>query len=146
VLAIFPIDDSECRHPEACANALAAVRDAEQRIAALNDERREKKEEPLGFGIALHRGDLTYGNIGSERRLDFTVIGSAVNEASRIEDMSKALDSPIVVSSRFADSIPGDLVSLGHHPLRGFREEQEIFTLPTATETGEDRPGRQTDS
>ncbi len=130
VLAIFPIDDRDCQHPEACANALAAVRDAEQRIAAINEERQEKGQPPLGFGIALHRGDLTYGNVGSERRLDFTVIGSAVNEASRIEDMSKALDSPIVVSSRFADSIPSDLVSLGHHTLRGFRDEQEIFTLP----------------
>lgn len=130
VLAIFPIDDPDCEHPEACANALAAVRDAEQRIAAINEERQEKGEQPLGFGIALHRGDLTYGNVGSERRLDFTVIGSSVNEASRIEDMSKALDSPIVVSSRFADSIPSDLVSLGSHALRGFREEQEIFTLP----------------
>jgi len=130
VLAIFPIDDPDCRHPAACASALAAVREAEQRIAAFNAERLEKGQQPLGFGIALHRGDLTYGNIGSEHRLDFTVIGSAVNEASRIEDMSKTLDTPVVVSSRFADSVPGDLVSLGTHELRGFRDAQEIFTLP----------------
>ena len=132
VLAIFPIDDPGCRHPEACASALAAVRDAEQRIAAFNAERQDKGEQPLAVGIALHRGDLTYGNIGSERRLDFTVIGSAVNEASRIEDASKTLKSPIVVSSAFARSIPGDLVSLGCHTLRGFRDKQEIFTLPPA--------------
>ncbi len=130
VLAIFPIDDPDCRYADACANALAAVRDAEQRIAAFNAERGEKGQQPLGFGIALHRGDLTYGNIGSEHRLDFTVIGSAVNEASRIEDMSKSLNTPVVVSSRFADSVAGDLISLGTHELRGFRDAQEIFTLP----------------
>ena len=132
VLAIFPIDDPDSRHPTACASAVAAVRDAEQRIATINAEREENGEEPLGVGIALHRGNLTYGNIGSERRLDFTVIGSAVNEASRIEDMSKVLEAPIVVSSAFARSIPDALVSLGCHKLRGFREEQEIFTLPPA--------------
>ena len=134
VLAIFPIDDPDCRHPEACASALAAVRDAERRIAVFNDERQEKGEQPLAVGIALHRGDLTYGNVGSERRLDFTVIGSAVNEASRIEGVSKTLESPIVVSSSFARSIPGELVSLGCHTLRGLGGKQEIFTLPPASE------------
>ncbi len=133
MLAIFPITDPDCAQPEACANAVAAVREAERRLAAVNKDRVEKGEQPLAFGIALHRGDLTYGNIGSEHRLDFTVIGSAVNEASRIEDMSKALKSPVVVSSAFASSIPDRLVSLGSHALRGFREKQEIFTLPPAS-------------
>lgn len=132
VLAIFPIDDPDSRHPEACASALAAVHDAQRRIAARNVERQENGEQPLAAGIALHRGDLTYGNIGSERRLDFTVIGSAVNEASRIEDASKALKSPLVVSSAFARSVPGELISLGRHSLRGLRDKQEIFTLPPA--------------
>ena len=130
VLAIFPIDDPASRQPAACASALAAVRDAQARIAACNAERAERGEPPLSVGIALHRGDLTYGNIGSERRLDFTVIGSAVNEASRLEELSKTLKSPIIVSAAFAGSIPGELVSLGCHCLRGVSEEQEIFTLP----------------
>ena len=134
VLAIFPIEDRKSRHPEACVSALAAVRDAERRIATINAERQDKGEQPLAVGIALHRGDLTYGNVGSERRLDFTVIGSAVNEASRIEDASKTLDSPIVVSSSFARSVPGELVSLGRHTLRGLSGRQEIFTLPPAPE------------
>ena len=139
MLAIFPINNPDCRHPEACANAMAAVREAEQRLAVVNAERAGNGDEPLAFGISLHRGDLTYGNIGSERRLDFTVIGSAVNEASRIEDMSKVLGTPIVVSSAFARSIPDKLVSLGSHELRDFREKQEIFTLPADAGSGERR-------
>ncbi len=142
MLAIFPINNPDCEHPEACASAVAAVREAEQRLATVNAERAEQGQCPLAFGIALHRGDLTYGNIGSEHRLDFTVIGSAVNEASRIEDMSKVLKSPIVVSTAFARSIPDELVSLGVHALRGFREKQEIFTLPAADGANDsDQPG-----
>ena len=134
LLAIFPIEDPDNPRPEACISALAAVRDAERRIADCNTARRERGEEPLGVGISLHRGDLTYGNIGSERRLDFTVIGSAVNEASRLEELSKSLKSPIIVSAAFAGSIPGELVSLGRHCLRGVSEQQEIFTLPPTPE------------
>ncbi|MDJ0944937.1 MAG: DUF427 domain-containing protein [Kiloniellales bacterium] len=130
VLAIFPIDDPASRAPAACSGALAAVRDAERRIAACNAERAEAGEAPLSVGIALHRGDLTYGNIGSERRLDFTVIGSAVNEAARLEELSKTLEAPVIVSAAFADSISGELLSLGRHALRGVRGDQEIFTLP----------------
>ena len=55
-----------------------------------------------------------------------------MNEASRIEDASKTLKTPSVVSSAFARSVPGELVSLGHHTLRGHRYQQEIFTLPPA--------------
>ena len=101
VLAIFAIEDVETPHPEACARALDAVQDAFERMDAVNRERHPKGEPLLAFGIGLHRGDLTYGNIGTERRLDFTVIGSAVNEASRIESLSKSLGTPVVVSSRF---------------------------------------------
>ncbi|MEM7443292.1 MAG: adenylate/guanylate cyclase domain-containing protein, partial [Pseudomonadota bacterium] len=134
VLAIFPIDDPEDCQPEPCKNALAAVRDAQSRLDEINNEREEKGEPPLAIGIALHRGDLTYGNVGSERRLDFTVIGTAVNQASRIEDMSKVLKSPIVISSAFAEGIKEELVSLGVHELRDFKDKQEIFTLPSAND------------
>ncbi|MEE8271648.1 MAG: DUF427 domain-containing protein, partial [Alphaproteobacteria bacterium] len=96
VLAIFAIDDPANPHPEACAQALAATRDAQRRIDAVNADRAARGEPPLAFGIGLHRGNLTYGNIGTDQRLDFTVIGPAVNEASRIEDMCKALDTPVL--------------------------------------------------
>ena len=131
VLAIFVIDDIENAHPEACARTIDAVRDAEKRMQGVNQERVAKSQPPLAFGTGLHRGDLTYGNIGTEGRLDFTVIGPAVNEASRIESLCKALDSPILISSRFAQSCVNKMVSLGEHNLRGVQDRQEIFTLPS---------------
>ena len=129
VLAIFPIDDPANPEP-ASANAIAAVREAERRLAVLDQERRAAGEIGLGHGIALHRGDLTYGNIGAAERLDFTVIGPAVNEASRIEGMCKELDRSVLLSARFAESFAGELHALGRHRLRGVEAEQELFTLP----------------
>ena len=130
VLAIFPIGDRDEPHPDACLRALSAVRDSRQAMADLNDERAARSEPPLQFGTGLHRGDITYGNIGTTKRLDFTVIGTAVNEVSRIEGLCKALGRPVLMSSAFAASVPSGLISLGCHTLRGVEGQQEIFTLP----------------
>ncbi len=130
VLAIFPIDDRESPYPEACERALAAVREADQAIVGLNAERKANSEIPLSYGTGLHRGDITYGNIGTTKRLDFTVIGTAVNEVSRIESLCKILGKPVLMSSVFAKSVSSGLVSLGPHELRGISGTQEIFTLP----------------
>jgi adenylate cyclase len=97
----------------------------------LNHARRERGEPPLGYGIALHIGDLLYGNIGIPERLDFTVIGPAANEAARLEAMCKTLHKPILISAELARLVPDKLVSLGFHALRGVREPHEIFTLPS---------------
>jgi adenylate cyclase len=78
----------------------------------------------------MHIGNLMYGNIGTLGRLDFTVIGSAVNEASRIESMCKTLGQTILFSAEFARHFPVRLVSLGEHSLRGVSARQELFTLP----------------
>ena len=81
--------------------------------------------------LGLHVGEVYYGNIGSWERLDFTVIGPAVNEASRIAAMCRSVDQPVLISSAFADvgDIKGRLVSVGRYALRGVSQAQELFTL-----------------
>jgi hypothetical protein len=78
--------------------------------------------------VALHCGTVIYGNIGAAARLDFTVIGPAVNLVSRVETVAKALDLPIVVSEAFAHAYGGDLRSLGRHELRGLAGSHELFS------------------
>lgn len=139
-LAIFPVVGAHgpCEHcPQhraVAARALAAAEDAIGRIGALNAERAAAGLPSLGFGIALHLGDVMYGNIGTAQRLAFTVIGPATNEAARIEGLCRTLGRPLLFSAAFAGLVrtgaAGDrLVSLGRHALRGVRQPMEIFTL-----------------
>jgi class 3 adenylate cyclase len=99
VFAIFPIGESDkpletaCTPEEgACAAALAAARDARTRVEALNQTRQQRGEPTLEFGLALHVGDVMYGNIGVPERLQFTVIGAAANEASRLAGIIRLLE------------------------------------------------------
>jgi len=128
VLAIFPIEDPDS--PVAAFHAIDAARQAQRGIRRLNQQKTEQGAKAIGFGIGMHIGSLVYGNIGTPGRLDFTVIGSAVNEASRIEDLCKALDRNILLSTAFSRLCPNRLVSLGRHTLRGVSAAQELFTLP----------------
>ena len=136
VLAIFPIGESTSSDtwasatgtPEACRRAIKAAKLAAERIASTNENHPDIP--PLKFGIGLHLGDMTYGNIGIPERLEFTVIGSAANEAARIESMTKELGEPVLMSSTFADNYPGKVVSKGLYPLKGLEGEHELFTLP----------------
>ena len=144
VLAIFPTGQvsttahRECRGIEsACRAALAAATVAQANLKALNAARARTEDPPLGFGLALHMGDVMYGNVGVPERLEFTVIGAAANEAARLEDMCKTLDRPILVSAEFARCFPGELVSLGKHNLRGISVPQEIHTLPDGLTAGD---------
>jgi adenylate cyclase len=103
---------------------------------ARNSERRVRNEPPLRYGLALHMGDVTYGNIGVPQRLEFTVIGSAANEAARLEGLCRTLNQPLLISAEFQRCFPGELISLGHHTLRGLPGFVEVFTLPgSSTET-----------
>jgi adenylate cyclase len=121
-LAIFPVGTNPA---EACAQALAAARDAIARMAKLNEKRQGR---PLAFGIALHLGDVLYGNIGTPTRLEFTVIGAAANEAARIESLCRQFEVSLLVSDRVVRYVDGDWKSLGHHKLRGVGEPIELFT------------------
>ena len=88
------------------------------------------RRTPIRYGIGLHLGQVTYGNIGVPERLEFTVIGSAANAAARVESMCKSLGRDIVISSAFADSYPGKLEPVGKFRLKDVEGEQELFTLP----------------
>ncbi|MBW8904875.1 MAG: DUF427 domain-containing protein [Betaproteobacteria bacterium] len=125
-LAIFPVG-GDAR--EACRRALAAARLAGERVASDNAE--HPKRPPIRYGIGLHLGEVTYGNIGVPSRLEFTVIGPAANAAARVESMCKTLGRNVVMSSTFAAAYAGKLASLGRHPLRDVQGEQELFTLAT---------------
>lgn len=130
VLAIFPISstgDPREAARTACEHALAAARAAAERVAAANAQRPDLPT--LEYGIGLHIGDVTYGNIGVPERLQFTVIGSAANEASRIEGMTKVLGVPVVMSSGFAERYGGALVSKGAFELKGVSGLRDLYAL-----------------
>jgi adenylate cyclase len=124
LLAIFPLSE-----PNACANLLHAVAEARQAMAALNEKNNQTGRAPLNYGIGVHVGDVMYGNIGSRSRLDFTVIGPAVNMASRLEALTKQLGRIVLLSRAFADFVKGDfdLERVGEYPVRGFNDPIELF-------------------
>jgi adenylate cyclase len=127
LLAIFPIIDAGLAGI-ATRNALAAANETLETVRRLSDDPLLSGEPPLKIVVALHVGQVLYGNIGAADRLDFTVIGPAVNLVSRVEAVAKALDLPIVVSDDFARAYGNTLTSLGHHQLRGLASPHELFT------------------
>ena len=127
--AVKPLHEACTPHAGACAAALAAARDARVRVDALNKARLQRREPTLEFGLALHVGDVMYGNLGVTQRMQFTVVGAAANEAARLAGMCKELKRWVLVSWEFPHCFPGQLVSLGHHEMRGVAAAQEIFTL-----------------
>jgi adenylate cyclase len=124
LLAIFPLSQ-----PSACANLLHAVAEARQAMAALNERNSGTGRAPMNYGIGVHVGDVMYGNIGSSTRLDFTVIGPAVNMASRLEALTKQLGKTVLLSRAFADFVERDfdLERVGEYPVRGFSDPIELF-------------------
>jgi adenylate cyclase len=127
-LAIFTVD----ARGHACDAALAAALAARCGVASLNQRRAAKGLPVTDMYLGLHVGDVFYGNIGSKERLDFTVVGPAVNEVSRIAAMCRSVDQPLLVSSAFASGIveaKNRLVSVGRYALRGVGRPQELFTI-----------------
>ena len=124
LLAIFPLSE-----PRACANLLHAVSEARVAMAELSEKNSMMGRAPMNYGIGVHVGDVMYGNIGSRSRLDFTVIGPAVNMASRLETLTKQLKKKVLLSRAFADLVEHDfaLEHVGEHAVRGFSEPIELF-------------------
>ena len=130
LLATFDTMDSET--DPFCSLALSAAADAIARVRALNKERQASDWPAMELDIALHLGDVLYGNVGAADRLDFTVIGPAVNEASRIETLCQPLGHNVLISEAFAHAAStccDRLRSVGRHELRGVARDQELFTL-----------------
>ena len=128
ILAIFPDADTT----KACARALDAAVRMRARIAVLNERRSAVGLPVTDAHLALHAGELLYGNLGGPRRLDFTVLGAAVNEAARIEALCASLDQKVIVSWAFAEAAGearSRLVSLGRYAMKGVARPQELFTL-----------------
>jgi adenylate cyclase len=130
VLAIFTAAD----RARACAAALHAATAARSEVAALNMRRAGDGLPVTDMYLGLHVGEVFYGNVGSAERLDFTVVGPAVNEASRIAAMCRSVEQPILVSETFAnvEGMRSRLVTVGRYALRGVAQPQELFTLDTA--------------
>ena len=126
VLAIFPAGDDVAA---ACRLATAAAKDALARMAMLNARRLAAGDAPVGFGIGLHVGDVMYGNIGTPSRIEFTVIGSAANEAARIEALCKTLGVSLLISEGVRRHVTDEWISRGKQALKGVGSEIEVFTL-----------------
>jgi adenylate cyclase len=128
-LAIFPAEDRAA----ASANALRAEAEMRRRVIEINERRKAEERPTTSVYVGLHVGAVFFGNIGSVDRLDFTVVGPAVNETSRIASMCRSVDRPLLISSAFASALPeaerANLVSVGRFALRGVGRAQELYTL-----------------
>ena len=129
MLAIFPVDgaDRAAADRAACKAAVAAARDTVQLVRALNQRRLKQDKPAVDFGIALHLGEVGYGNIGGLERLDFTVIGPVVNLASRIEGLTRGLGVRVLASADFAAAAEETLTPMGRHRVKGLQNLVEVF-------------------
>jgi len=132
-LAIFTAENRS----DACQAALRAVAAARRGVTALNGRRLAKNLPVTDMYLGLHIGEVFYGNVGSKQRLDFTVVGAAVNEMSRIAALCRSVDQPMLVSQAFSTAVngaDGRLVSVGRFALRGVGRAQDLYTLDPGRE------------
>jgi adenylate cyclase len=133
LLAIFPIVERGPTTAELCDRALDAAANALGALARVNGARADRREAPIRLGLALHVGEVAYGNIGASARLDFTCIGPAVNLAARLEGLTGRLDRPVVASADFSALTSRRMEEVGAFELKGFAEPQRVFA-PTGSD------------
>lgn len=128
VLAIFPVSNASSPR-EACHQALEATQRVNSELESLNQSRTEQRLPILNHGIGLHIGTVQYGNIGALDRLDFTVIGQAVNLASRIGGLCSTIEKKTLASEAFANNVKDEMRCIGTFELKGFSNSQNIYSL-----------------
>jgi adenylate cyclase len=140
LLAIFPIAPDGGNAREVCNAALAAAREARAAVASSFGASEEQGLHIVRFGLALHLGQVLYGNIGSGNRLDFTCIGPAVNLAARIEKLTGKLERTILASDDFARQCASEFVPVGEFDLAGFATVRAVFGLEDEAGPGSTAP------
>lgn len=128
MLIVFPIDDNMCDQT-ACNAAIDAAIDAYDTLETLNHQRRRHGQPEIEFGVGLNIGEVIYGNVGAPDRLDFTVMGPAVNRTARLESLTKEFDCNILFSKTFAELIEVPSQFLGDHEMRGIAGPQPVYAL-----------------
>jgi adenylate cyclase len=126
MLIVFPIDKKVTKKA-ACIAALESARDAQQTLAALNHRRRRHSQPEIIFGVGLNVGEVIYGNVGAPDRLDFTVMGPAVNRTARLESLTKIIGENILVSKDFSDQVDCPMHYFGEHKMKGIAKPQMVF-------------------
>ncbi len=128
MLIVFPIDDCQDIY-KACQAAIDAAIDAQSTLASLNHQRRRHQQPEIEFGVGLNVGEVIYGNVGAPDRLDFTVMGPAVNRTARLESLTRELNQKILFSKEFAEFIDEPVQSFGEQFMKGIAEPQVVFAL-----------------
>jgi adenylate cyclase len=135
MLVVFSADAARGLAPACCA-AVDAALDAFAKLEAVNARRRERGEAEIRFGVGLSSGEVAYGNVGAPDRLDFTVIGPAVNRAARLEALTKELGVPLLMTAPFARCLDRPVRFLGQRALKGLAEPVEVCALETGPAPG----------
>jgi adenylate cyclase len=128
MLIVFPIDDNMCAQT-ACNAAIDSAIDAQNTLESLNHRRRRHGQPAIEFGVGLNVGEVIYGNVGAPDRLDFTVMGPAVNRTARLESLTRELSCDILFSQKFSELIETQSEFLGQHEMKGIAEPQDVYAL-----------------
>ena len=128
MLIVFPVD-SNVNISHTCKLALDAAIDILRDLKSFNQQRLQQGYPEIRFGIGLHIGQVIYGNVGAPDRLDFTVMGAAVNRTARLEELTKKVGVPLLLSAEFAQNTEVSVRYMGEFEMRGVTQKQEVFAL-----------------